>query len=138
MEQKTDRVVAIRPPTQGTTPGLNITRIATSVTAVALDLTIGGTSKRFFGKRLRVVNEDASIAIWIAFSNDGTPDIAMATAGGATLAAGTVQANGFKLPAGTALEVRLTEGLHKYIHIQAASGTPVLTIYPASAGVGGA
>jgi hypothetical protein len=137
MEHKTSRVVAIRPPTQSTTPGVGVTRLATSVTATPHDLTIGGTSTRFFGKRLRIVNEDASIAIWLAFGDAATPLISSATAGGTTIALGTVEENGFKLVAGSAIEVRLSLPTHKYLYLQAASGTPVVAIYPESPGING-
>lgn len=137
MESKTNRVVANRPPTQSATPGLGVTRLATSTTATPFDLTIGGTSTRFFGKKLRITNEDATIAVWIAFGPAATPLIDMTTTGGATIAAGTVAANPYRLVAGASLFVRLTQSLHKFMQLQAASGTPIVSVYPEAPGVAG-
>lgn len=134
MENSENRVVNIRPPTQGTVPGKGITRLATSVTAVARDLTLAGN---MFGKRLRLYNEDATDSIWIAFGPAATPVIDKTLAGGATVALGTALANSFRLAPGASLPVRLDKTRHAFIHIQSSANTPVLCIVPESPGVAG-
>lgn len=135
MENKNNRTVAQRPPTQSAVGGLGVTRLALSTTAAVFDL--GASGLQFFGKRLKVMNEDATIAVWVTFSSDGATAIDMTTAGGATIAAGTVKANGFKLAAGQSIEVRCSKALSRYLHAQAASGTPVLSVYPMSPAIAG-
>lgn len=134
MENSENRVVNLRPPTQGTTPGVNVTRLATSVTAVARDLTLAGN---LFGKRLRLFNEDATDSIWVAFGLLATPLIDKTAAGGATVALGTVATNAYRLAPGASLTVRLSKKFHAFIHIQSSANTPVLCIVPESPGVAG-
>ncbi len=119
------------PPTQSTTPGIGITRIATSVTAAKHDL---NAYPDMFGKRLTFLNESvtAGDSIFLNFSNDGATDVDATTAGGATVAAGTVAANGYKLLPGASIVVRLDRVAQRYLHIDALANTPVLAIYPSS------
>ncbi len=137
MESKTDRIIHIRPPTQSTTPGTGITRLATSTAAVARDLDASSTGA-MFGKRIRLYNEDATDSIWIAFSLTGATSVDKTATAGTTVAGGTLASNGFKLPPLGTIEVRLSKGKHKYIHLQSSANTPILCIYPLSAGVLGA
>jgi hypothetical protein len=134
MNQKTNRAV-LRPPTQGTVPGVGITRLATSTTAVAHDL--GVDTAKFFGKKIRIYNEDATIAIWVALGAAATPVIDMTTAGGSTIVLGTAAAQPVKLLAGQSIEIEPSKATSRYLHVQSASGTPILCLYPMSTGVGG-
>lgn len=136
MESKTNRIVNLRPPTQGTTPGTGITRLATSTAASNVDMAETGSA--MFGKHLRLYNEDATNSIWVAFSATNATPISSATAGGATLAAGTAMANAYRIAPGEAVDVRLTAKFHRYLHLQASAATPVLCIYPVAPGIAGA
>ncbi len=137
MESKTNRAVNLRPPTQGTIPGVGITRLASSTTAAKVDLT---AYPRMFGKRLTFKNESttAGDAIFISFSSTGSTDVSAAATAGATLAAGTTAEQGFKLLPGESVDFRLSAGVHKWLHWDALANTPVLCIFPASPGVNGA
>lgn len=134
MEFKTSRVVNLRPPTSGTVAGTGVTRLATSTTAASVDLTASGS---LFGKHLRLVNEDVTNSVWVSFGTAAVAPINSATAGGATMALGTVAANGLRLAPGASLEVRLSKALHPYLYTQASAGTPVLCIFPVAPGVAG-
>lgn len=134
MEQRTNRIVNLRPPTSGTVPGIGVTRLATSTTAASVDLTASGS---MFGKHLRLYNEDATNSVWVSFGVAASPPLSSATAGAATLAAGTVAANGFRIPPASSIDVRLTKPLHPYLYTQASAGTPVLCIFPVTPGVAG-
>ncbi len=121
------------PPTQSTTPGIGITRIATSVTAAAFDLS---AYPDLFGKRLTLQNESvtAGDSIFINFAASGSTAVDATTAGGTTIAGGTVAANGFKLLPGASMVVRLDRIAQRYLHVDALANTPVLCIYPSSQG----
>lgn len=116
------------PPTQGTTPGLGITRLATSTTAASFAL---GSYPDLFHKRLTISNEGTD-AVWLAFAPNADTTLAKATAAGATIAAGTVAANGFKLAGGASGEVVLNTEDHAYLWLQADANTPTVCIYPSS------
>lgn len=116
------------PPTQSTTPGLGITRLATSTTAASHTLT---SYADLFHKRLTLANEGTD-AIWIAFAANASTTLVKGTAAGASVSAGTVAANGFKLAAGTIGEVCLNPTDHAVMWLQADAGTPTLCVYPSS------
>lgn len=126
-----------RPPTQSTSPGVGITRIATSTTAAVFDLAASGSD--FFGKRLRLMNESttAGDAIYVMFAASDFSAVSAAASAGSTIAGGTIAANGFKLLPGATLDVELSASSHRYLHVDALANTPVLAIYPLSDGVGG-
>jgi len=121
------------PPRESTTPGIGITRIATSTTAASLDMS---AFPHFFGKRLVLMNESttAGDAIFVKFAPTADTAVSAAQAGGTTLANSTVAANGFKLLPGETLVVVLNKAEHKFIHFDALANTPVLCIYPAGRG----
>lgn len=136
MENSENRTVNLRPPAQGTTPGLGVTRLASSTTAAKQD--ISGLP-RLYGKRLRIKNESvaAGEAIFISFSLTGATDVSAAATAGATFAAGTTADQGFKLNPGESIDVRLDKAKHVFFHWDALAGTPVLCIFPVSPGVNG-
>jgi hypothetical protein len=70
--------------------------------------------------------------IWIGFGPAATPVIDKAGTPGATLAAGTLTANPIPIASGETKSWRLDPSLHKYLHVQADSGTPTLIITPSS------
>jgi hypothetical protein len=113
------------PPRQSTTPGEGVTLLATSTTAAAFDLS---AYDGFFNKPLLLTA--GATAIWVSFGAAATPVIDKSYAGGATIAAGTKAENGVKIAAGASLRVRLSRSLHKFMHVQADSSTPVLEIRP--------
>ena len=115
------------PPQSGTTPGLGITWLATSVVAAVYDL---NAFPDMFGKMLELYADTGKI--WFFFSSDGVPVISKATTPGVTIAAGTqatapvpIQANGMQ-------RVRINHQNHRFLHVQADTGTPTLIITPAS------
>jgi hypothetical protein len=116
------------PPMQSTTPGLGITRLATSTTAASHAL---AAYSHLFHKRLTLANEGTD-AIWIAFAPTAGTTLVKGTAAGATIAAGTVAANGFKLAGGAIGEVCLNATDHAHLWVQAEANTPTLCIYPSS------
>lgn len=120
-------------PTQSTTPGLGVTRIATSTTAAALDLS---GALHLFGKRLLFKNESttAGDSIYISFSADGATPISAGATAGATAAAGTTADQAFKLLPGETIEWVLNLAEHKYLHVDALANTPTLCIYPVARG----
>ena len=120
-------------PTQSTVPGLGVTRIATSTTAAALDLS---PYPHLFGKRLLFKNESttAGDAIHISFSLDGGTAISAAASAGATVAAGTTKDQAFKLLPGEQIEWVLCTHEHKFLHMDALANTPTLCIYPSGRG----
>lgn len=135
MSTKGERYSASRTaPTQSTTPGLGVTRLATSTTATVHDL---NDYKHLFGKNLVFMNESttAGDAIAITFSTDGATAVSAAAAAGATIAAGTIKDNGFKLLPGESVEWVLTKSEHRYLHVDALANTPTLCIYPIGRGV---
>lgn len=116
-------------PLQSATPGLGITRLASSTTAAKVDLT---TLKHMFGKRLCFKNESttAGDALFISFSATGAVDVDAAASAGATMAAGTTTAQGFKLLPGETVVWVLNSNEHKWLHWDAAANTPTLCIFP--------
>jgi hypothetical protein len=126
----------LRPPTQSTTPGLGVTRLASSTTAAKEDIS---NLLRLYGKRLVFKNESATAgdAIFINFSADGVTDVSAAASAGTTFALGTTAAQGYKLNPGDEIVLRLNRAEHKFLHWDALANTPVLSIYPASKGVNG-
>ena len=121
-------------PTQSTTPGLGVTRIATSTTAAALDLS---GAPDLFGKLLVFKNESttAGDAIYISFSTDGATHISAAATAGTTVAAGTSKDQAYKLIPGEEVEWVLNDREHKYLHVDALANTPTLCIYPSGRGL---
>lgn len=120
-------------PRQSTTPGIGVTRLASSVTAAKVDIS---ALKHMYAKRLAFKNESttAGDAIFITFSTDGSVDVDAAAAGGATMATGTTAAQGFKLLPGETVYWTLNSAQHKWLHWDAAANTPVLCIYPCGRG----
>lgn len=120
-------------PTQGTTPGLGITRLASSTTAAKEDIS---SYKHFYGKRLALKNESttAGDALFVSFSLTGATDVSAGATAGANVAAGTTADQGFKILPGETVYVTLNSAQHKYIHWDAAANTPTLCIYPAGRG----
>lgn len=135
MSTKGERYSASRvAPTQSTTPGLGVTRLATSTTAAVHDL---NDYKNLFGKQLVFRNESttAGDSIAITFSADGATAVDAAGGAGANVAAGTVKANGFKLLPGESVEWVLSRAEHRYLHVDALANSPTLCIYPSGRGV---
>ncbi len=122
------------PPTQGTVPGIGVTRLASSTTAAKED--ISGYS-HLYGKRLTLLNESttAGDALYISFSASGSTDVSAAASAGSTFATGTTADQGFKLLPGASIDVRLDRATQKFIHWDALANTPVLCIYPSSQGM---
>ncbi len=118
------------PPTQSTTVGVGVTRLATAVTAAEIDLA-PVTNPGLFHRRVSFVVEGTD-AVWIAFSAAAGTAVDKSATPGATLAAGTLAANGLKLPGGSTTVFRLDPVNQRYLHIQADANTPVLAIYPSS------
>ena len=115
------------PPTQSATPGEGITLLTTSTTAVAHDM------GAYDGMFQRYVDFSAGAqAIWIAFGAAATPVIDKSNAGAATLAGGTETDNAIKIAVGATVTFRLHPINHRYLHVQADSATPILTIRPSS------
>ncbi len=115
------------PPTQGTTPGEGVTFLATTTTASNHDLS---THTLLFERYITLHALDGDI--WYSFGPTNATAIAKATAGGASVSAGTVAANCIKLASGQYVSVRLDKTAHRYLHLQADSGTPRLAMYPSS------
>lgn len=117
------------PPTQSTTPGLGITRLASSTTAAKEDIS---GYEDFYGKRLVFKNESttAGDSLIISFSATGATDVSAAATAGASVAAGTTADQGYKLLPGEEKVFVLNAREHKYIHWDALANTPVLCIYP--------
>lgn len=135
MSSSAERRAAIPlPPTQSTTVGLGITRLASSTTAAKVALS---AYPNLYGKRLTFLNEDATNSLYISFSSDGATDVSTGATAGATLAAGTTADQGFKLAPLAKVEWVLNATDHVYLHWDATAGTPVLCIYPSSPGAAG-
>ena len=119
------------PPTQSTTPGIGVTRLASSTTAAKLDM---NAYPDLFGKRLTFKNESttAGDAIFINFSPAGATDVSAAATAGATFAAGTTADQGYKLLPGEEKEFRLDRIAQRWLHWDALANAPVLCIYPSS------
>jgi len=119
------------PPTQSTTPGIGVTRLATSVTATAYDL---NAYPDMFLKRLTFKNESttAGDAIYINFSAASGTDVSAAASAGSTIAAGTSADQGYKLLPGEEKSFRLDRVAQRWLHLDALANTPVLCIYPSS------
>lgn len=119
------------PPTQGTTPGVGITRLASSTTTAKADL---DAYPLLFGRRITLKNESttAGDAIFVSFSATGATDVSAAAAAGTTPALGTTADQGYKLLPGESLTVRLDRLAQRWIHWDALANTPVLCIYPSS------
>jgi len=134
MDEATRQYMNPVPPTQSTTPGVGVTRIATSATAMTLDM---DPYPHMFNKRLTLQNESvtAGDSIFINFSSGGASDVSAAATAGATLAAGTSVDQGYKLLPGASIVVRLDRLAQRYIHIDALANTPTLCIYPSSQGL---
>lgn len=122
-------------PTQSTTPGIGITRLASSATAAKEDIS---GYKHLYGKRLVLKNESttAGDALFVSFSASGSTDVSAAATAGASVAAGTTADQGLKILPGESVIVTLNQNDHKFIHWDALANTPVLCIYPAGRGVG--
>lgn len=134
MSTKGERYNAARvAPTQSTTPGLGVTRLATSTTAANYDL---DSFKHMFGKLLVFQNESttAGDAIYITFAPDDGTAVSAAQAAGTTIANSTVKANGYKLLPGDEVVWVLNKGEHRYMHVDALANTPTLCIYPVGRG----
>lgn len=130
MNTKGERYLAAPlPPKQSTTPGLGITRLASSTTAAKQDIS-GYTN--FYGKRLVFKNESttAGDALFISFSVTGSTDVSAAASAGATVQAGTTADQGYKLLPGEEKVFVLNAAEHVYLHWDALANTPVLCIYP--------
>lgn len=119
------------PPVQGTTPGIGLTRLATSVTAASVQMS---TYPNFFGKTITLRNEGTD-AIWFAFAANASTTLVKGSTAGATIAAGTLAANGYKLAGAASMNFCLNTTDHAYLHFQADANTPTLAIFPASPGV---
>jgi len=128
MSSAAERRAAIPlPPTQSTTPGLGITRLASSTTAAKENIS---SYEHLYGKRLTLMNEDATNVLYVSFSLSGSTDVSAAASAGTTFALGTTADQGFKLAPLAKVEVCLDRAKHKWIHWDAVAGTPVLAIYP--------
>lgn len=135
MSTKGERYAASRvAPTQSTTPGLGVTRVATSTTAAALDM---DGYKHLFGKQLVFKNESttAGDAIYISFSADGVTAISAAQAAGTTIANSTAKEQAYKLLPGEEVVWVLNKAEHRYLHTDALANTPTLCIFPVGRGV---
>jgi hypothetical protein len=119
------------PPTQSTTPGIGVTRLASSVTAAKADL---NAYPYMFNRRITLKNESttAGDAIYVNFSATGATDVSAAATAGATPALGTTADQGLKILPGETIEVRLDRVAQRWIHWDALANTPVLCIYPSS------
>lgn len=116
------------PPQAGTTPGLGVTWIAATTTAAVYDLQ---TFPDMFGKMLDLYADGGKI--WFFFSSDGVPVISKTTTPGVTIAAGTVATAPVPIQAAnTGFRVRLNHLNHRFLHVQADTGTPTLIITPSS------
>lgn len=115
------------PAQQSTTPGVGVTMLATSTTAAAFAVPEG-----WYDRYLTLTA--GSAPVWYAFGPAATPVIDKNYAGGASVTAGTLAANAEYIASRGAIDVRLDRKIHKFLHVQADSGTPTLSIRPSSQG----
>lgn len=115
------------PPMASTTPGLGVTWIAATTTAAVYDL---NAYSDMFGKMIDMYADQGKI--WFFFSSDGVPVINKASTPGTTIALGTQAAAPVPIAAGGVATVRLTRMNHRYLHVQADTGTPTLILTPSS------
>lgn len=115
------------PPQASATPGLGVTWIAATVTAAVYDLQ---AYPDMFGKMLELYADTGKI--WFFFSSDGVPVINKAATPGTTIALGTQAAAPVPIQANGVTRVRLNHQNHRFLHVQADTGTPTLIITPSS------
>lgn len=122
----------ITPPTASTTPGEGVTAISTTTTASTVDLYIGEDNpyKGYFDRYVTFMSCGADC--YILFDNDSTNGISEATAHASSLTSATTEAVPWLLKDGVPQCFRLERGSHRYVHLKAASGTPIVRFYPSS------
>lgn len=132
MSSRTEvQAATVTPPTSGTTVGLHNTAIATETTSRTYDLS---TYTNLFDKYIDLKADGGTI--YVSFDNDSTGSIdqtVKGTASAATaLADGTTEAVPWPIVDGETLPCILTPTKNRYLHVKAATGTPVLRIRPSS------
>lgn len=120
----------IIPPFASAVPGLGVTALNATTTAAAIDLNLVPSVNASLTNRYIDLQADGG-AVYVSFSSDGVPVIDE-TAGGTTLAAGTLATVPWLIPAGATLSVRCERLTHRFVHFKTASGTAKLRIRPSS------
>lgn len=112
----------VTPPTVGSTPGLNITSLATTTTSATHDLQ---AFAEMFGRFLNFTADGGTI--YVAFSATDTGPIDE-NVSDTSVANGTEPRAVWPIRDGEVTAFRLTAASHRYLHVKAASGTPKLRI----------
>lgn len=122
----------VLPPTGSATPGQGVTCLATSTTASTVDLfdANGAPYKGFFNRYLTITAEGADV--YVLFDNAAGTVISQSVSHATSLTSATTTAVPAILKDGVSISVRLDPNTHRYLHLKAASGTPVVRIYPSS------
>ncbi len=126
MSSETERQIAnVIPPTQSNTAGTGVTILAATTSAAN-----AAVPDDLFGRYVYLQAEGDKI--WVTFGAASTPAVDKSNAGGGTFTAGTVNDNGITIPNGSRIHVRLSKGLHDYLHWQADATNSKLLVYPAT------
>lgn len=122
----------ITPPTAGTTPGEGVTAISTTTAASTVDL-YAAADRPYEGYFDRYISVMAcSSDCYVLFDDDSTNGIDETVAHATLVTSGTAETVPWLLKDGVPQMFRLTKGSHRYMHLKAASGTPIIRIYPSS------
>lgn len=122
----------VLPPTGSATPGQGVTCLSTTTTASTVDLfdANGVPYKGFFNRYVTITADGADV--YFLFSNASGTTISQTVSHGSSLTSATTTAVPAILKDGVSVSVRLDPNTHRYLHLKASSGTPVVRIYPSS------
>jgi hypothetical protein len=129
--EATRQVNNVIAPVASATPGAGVMCITTAITAAAVDLydSNGNPRPDLYCRYLTLMADGDDI--YVAFSATDAPAIDK-TAGGATVALGSLATIPWLLKNGVPQRVRLPYTSLRYLHTQAAANTPKLRILPSS------
>lgn len=119
------------PPFASTTPGTGVTAIATTTADLVVDLwdSNGNPYSGFYNRYVSIVSCGAD-CYW-TLSDATTPTISEAVTG-TTVAAGTTKAVPDILKDGVPQAFRIDDSSIRYLHLKAATGTPIVRLRPSS------
>lgn len=122
----------VLPPTGSATPGQGVTCLSTTTTASTVDLfdANGLPYKGFFNRYLTITAEGADV--YVLFSANSGTSINPTVSHASSLTTATSAVVPALLKDGVSVSVRLDPSSHRYLHLKASSGTPVVRIYPSS------
>ena len=122
----------VQPPTGSATPGEGVTCLSTSTTASTVDLfnSSGLPNKGYFNRYLTITAEGADIYFLFDMSSSTTIDPTVSH--GTSVSSATTTVVPALLKDGVSVSVRLDPNTHRYLHLKASSGTPLVRIYPSS------